>query len=81
MEVVGYHPQQGSQTFDTVCGVLVFDHPSNGQIDHILVFHQATHMQYLDHPLCCPMQCHVNDVTVNGVQKTKTCFHTDNILT
>jgi hypothetical protein len=29
MEVVGYDPQQGSQTFKTVSGVLAFDHPKD----------------------------------------------------
>ncbi len=65
VEVVGYDPQQSSQTFETVSGVLTFDHPKDGQVYH-LVFHQAIHMPQLDHHLLCPMQCCVNDVTVKG---------------
>jgi hypothetical protein len=30
VEVVGYDPQQGLQTFETVGGVLTFDHPRDG---------------------------------------------------
>jgi hypothetical protein len=68
VEVVGYDPQQGSQTFETVSGILAFDHPRDGQVYH-LVFHQTIHMPQLDHHLLCPMQCCVNDVTVNDVLK------------
>jgi hypothetical protein len=78
VEVVGYDPQQGSQTFEMVSGILAFDHPRDGQVYH-LVFHQAIHMPQLDHHLLCPMQCHVNDVTVNNVPKFRTRFPTDNM--
>jgi hypothetical protein len=66
VEVVGYDPQQGLQTFEMVSGVLAFDHPWDGQVYH-LVFHQAIHMPQLDHHLLCPMQSCINDMTVNGV--------------
>jgi hypothetical protein len=78
VEVVGYDPQQGLQTFEMVSGILAFDHPRDGQVYH-LVFHQAIHMPQLDHHLLCPMQCPVNDVTVNNVPKILTCFPTDNM--
>jgi hypothetical protein len=77
VEVVGYDPQQDSQTFETVSGILAFDHPWDGQVYH-LVFHQAIHMPQLDHHLLCPMQCCINDVTVNDVPKFLTRFPTDN---
>jgi hypothetical protein len=77
VEVVGYDPQQGLQTFETVSGVFAFDHPQDGQVYH-LVFHQAIHMPQLDHHLLCPMQCRVNDMTVNHVPKFLTRFPTDN---
>jgi hypothetical protein len=76
VEVVGYDPQQGSQMFETVSGILTFDHLRDGQVYH-LVFHHAIHMPQLDHHLLCPMQCHVNDVTVNDVPKFLTCFPTN----
>jgi hypothetical protein len=78
VEVVGYDPQQGFQTFEMVSGILTFDHPRDGQVYH-LVFHQAIHMPQLDHHLLCPMQCRVNDVTVNNVPNFLTCFPTDNM--
>jgi hypothetical protein len=63
--------------FETVSGVFTFDHPRDGQVYH-LVFHQAIHMPQLDYHLICPMQCCVNDVTINNVQKFMTHFSTDN---
>jgi hypothetical protein len=66
IEVVGYDPQQGLQTSKTVSGILTFDHPRDGQVYH-LVFHQAIHMPQLDLHLLCPMQCCIDDVTVNNV--------------
>ncbi len=78
VEVVGYDPQQGSlQTFEMVSGILAFDHLRDGQVYH-LVLHQAIHMPQLDHHLLCPMQCCINDVTVNDVPKFLTCFPTNN---
>jgi hypothetical protein len=77
VEVIGYDPQQGLQTFDMVSGVLAFDHSQDRQVYH-LVFHQAIHMPQLDHHLLCPMQCCINDVTVNNVPKILTPFPTDN---
>ncbi len=78
MKVVGYDPQQGLQTFEMVSSVLAFDHLRDGQVYH-LVFHQAIYMPQLDHHLLCPMQCRVNDMTVNDVPKFLTHFPTDNM--
>jgi hypothetical protein len=80
VEVVGYDSQQGLQTFKTVSSILAFDHPKDGQVYH-LVFHQAIHMPQFDHHLLFPMQCRVNDVTVNNVPKFLTLFPTDNMHT
>jgi hypothetical protein len=77
VEVVGYDPQQGLQTFKTVIVALAFDHLQDRQVYH-LVFHQAIHMPQLDHHLLCPMQCRVNDVTDNDVPKFLTRCPTDN---
>ncbi len=78
VEVVGFDPQQGLQTFKTVSGILAFDHLRDRQVYH-LVFHQAINMPQLDHHLLCPMQCRINDVTVNNVSKFLTRFPTDNM--
>ncbi len=80
MEVVGYDLQQSSQKFETVSGVLAFDHPQDGQVYH-LVLYQAIYMPQLDHHLLCPMQCRVNDVTVNNVPKLLPRFPIDNTHT
>jgi hypothetical protein len=64
--------------FEMVSGVLAFDHPWDGQVYH-LVFHQAINMPQLDHHLLCPMQCRVNDMTVNDGPKFLTHFLTDNM--
>jgi hypothetical protein len=77
VKVVGYDPQQGSQAFETVSSVLAFDHSRDGQVYH-LEFHQAIHMPQLNHHLLCPMQCPVNDMTVNNFLKLLTCFPPDN---
>ncbi len=37
VEVVGYDLQQGSQTFETISGVLAFDHPWDGQVFHLVL--------------------------------------------
>ncbi len=66
--------------FETVSGILAFDHPQDGQVYHF-DFHQAIHMPQLDHHLLCPMKCHINDVTVNDVPKFLTHFSTDNMHT
>jgi hypothetical protein len=77
VEVFGYDPQQGLQTFKTVSGVLAFDHPRDGQVYH-LVFPQAIHMPQLNHHLLCPMQCHINDMRVNDVPIFLNPLPTDN---
>jgi hypothetical protein len=74
VEVVGYDPQQGLQTFAMVSGILAFDKPWDGQVYH-LVFHQAIHMPQPDHYLLCPMQCRVNDMTVNSLSAMDGCDH------
>jgi hypothetical protein len=78
VEVVGYDLQQCLQVFEAVSGILAFDHPWDGRVYH-LVFHQAIHIPQLDHHLLCPMQCRINDVTVNNVPKFLTRFPTDNM--
>ncbi len=77
VEVVGYDPQQGLQMFEMVSGIPTFDHPWDGQVYH-LMFHQAIHMPQLDHHLLCPIQCCVNDMTVDNIPNFLTRFPTDN---
>jgi hypothetical protein len=48
--------------------VVAYDHPQTGEVLH-LVINQAIHIPHLDHHLLCPMQCHVNDMTVGKTPK------------
>ncbi len=59
-----YDPSLGTKTYDTVSGVLAYDDPLTGKVYHIVI-NQAIHIPHLDHHLLCPMQCRVNDVTVD----------------
>ena len=62
--VYGYDRALGAKTYRTVSAVLEYIDPVTGQHYH-LVIHQAIEIPHLDHHLLCPMQCEVNDVTVN----------------
>ena len=58
----------GDRTYQTVSGVIGYDHPVTGQTYH-LVIHQAISIPHLEHHLLCPMQSRVNDVTINEIPK------------
>ena len=64
----GYDPELVSRDFKTVSAVLEYTHPLTGKI-YRLVIHQAPQIPNLDHHLLCPMQCRVNDITINDVPK------------
>ncbi len=61
---MGYDPALGTKTYKTISGVVAYDNPTTGEVFH-LVINQAIHIPHLDHHLLCPMQCQVNDVTIN----------------
>ncbi len=42
-----------------------------------MIINQAIHIPHLDHHLLCPMQCRVNDVTVNNLPKFLAADPTD----
>ncbi len=42
-----------------------------------MIINQAIHIPHLDHHLLCPMQCHVNDLTVNNLPKILAADPTD----
>ena len=77
VEVTGFYPAIGLQCYLTVSGVVKFTHPVSGEQSH-LVFHQAIHIPHLLHHLLCPMQCRMNEVTVNDVPKFVTVDPTEN---
>jgi hypothetical protein len=66
--VQGYDPTLSTKTFATISGALAYNDPIMGKTLH-LVINQAIHIPHLDHHLLCPMQCRVNDVTVNDTPK------------
>jgi hypothetical protein len=68
VRVQGYDPSLGTVQYNTVSGALAYDHPNSGETYHLVV-NQAIHIPHLDHHLLCPMQCRVNDVTVNETPK------------
>ncbi len=52
--------------FQTVSGVVAYDDPQTGRMLHLII-NLVIHIPHLDHHLLCPMQCHVNDMTVNNL--------------
>ncbi len=73
---MGYDKSLGSKTYQTVSGVVAYYDPQTGRTLHLII-NQAIHIPHLDHHLLCPMQCRVNDVTVNDLPKILAANHTD----
>ncbi len=73
---MGYDKSFGSKTYQTVSGVVAYDDPQTRRTLHLII-NQAIHIPYLDHHLLCPMQCRVNDVTVNSLPKFLAANPTD----
>jgi hypothetical protein len=76
VSVGGYDESLGSKTHQTVSGVVAYDDPQTGRTLHLII-NQAIHIPHLDHHLLCPMQCRVNDVTVNNLPKFLAADPTD----
>jgi hypothetical protein len=76
VSVVGYDKSLGSKTYQTVSGVVACDNPQIGRTLHLII-NQAIHIPHLDHHLLCPMQCCVNDVTINDLPKFLAANPTD----
>jgi hypothetical protein len=74
--VVGYDESLGSKTNQTVSGVAAYDDPQTGRMLHLII-NQVIHIPHLDHHLLCPIQCHVNDVTMNDLPKFLVANPTD----
>jgi hypothetical protein len=66
--VVGYDESLGTHVYQTVSGVVAYTDPTTRKMLH-LVINQAIHIPHLDHYLLCPMQCHVNDMTIKKMPK------------
>jgi hypothetical protein len=76
VSVVGYDKSLGSKTYQTVSGEVACDDPQTRRMLHLII-NQVIHIPHLDHHLLCPMQCHVNDVTVNHLPKFLAANPTD----
>jgi hypothetical protein len=59
-----------------VSGVVAYDDPQTRGMLHLII-NQAIHIPHLDHHLLCPMQCCVNDVTVDNPPKFLAADSTD----
>jgi hypothetical protein len=68
VQVQSYDLSLGNRTFQTVRGVLDYQHQVTGTKYHLMV-HQAIHVPHLDRHLFCPMQCHVNELVTNECPK------------
>jgi hypothetical protein len=68
VSIVGYDEYLGSKTYQTVSGVVAYDDPQTGRMLHLII-NQAIYIPHLDHHLLCPMQCCVNDMTINDPPK------------
>jgi hypothetical protein len=80
VEVYGYDPNLGSKTYQTVSGVVAYNDPHTGEVFHLII-NQVIHIPHLDHHLLCPMQCRVNDVTINKMPKFLAVDTTDHMHT
>jgi hypothetical protein len=49
-----------------VSGVVAYDDPQTRRMLHLII-NQAIYIPHLDHHILCPMQCRVNDMTVNNL--------------
>jgi hypothetical protein len=76
VSVVGYDKSLRSKTYQTVSGVVAYNDPQTRRMLHLTI-NQAIHIPHLDHHLLFPMQCRVNDVTVNDLPKFMAANPTD----
>jgi hypothetical protein len=76
VSAVGYDESLRSKTYQTVSDVVAYDDPQTGRTLHLII-NQAIQIPHLDHHLLCPMQCRVNDVTVNNLPKFLAADPTD----
>jgi hypothetical protein len=76
VSVVDYDKSLRSKTYQTVIGVVAYDDPRTGRTLHLII-NPAIYIPHLDHHLLCPIQCCVNDVTVNGLPKFLVANPTD----
>jgi hypothetical protein len=76
VSIVGYDESLGTKTYQTVSGIVAYDDPQTGRTLYLII-NQDIHLPHLDHHLLCPMQCCVNDMTVNNLPKFLAADPTD----
>jgi hypothetical protein len=76
VSVVGYDKSLGSKTYHTVSGVVAYDDPWTRRTLHLII-NQTIHIPHLYYHLLCPIQCRVNDVTINNLPKFLAANPTD----
>ena len=72
--VLSYDPALGDCTYQTVSSVIGYDHPITGQTYHLGIY-QAISIPHQEHHILCPMQSHMNDVTINKNSKPTNNTH------
>ena len=76
VSIVGYDKSFGTNVYQTISRVVPYTDPKTGRTLH-LVINQAIHIPHLDHHLLCPIQCRVNDMTVDKTPKFLVVHPTD----
>ncbi len=76
VSIVSYDKSLLSKTYQTMSGVVAYDDPQTGRMLHLII-NQAAHIPHLDHHRLCPMQCRVNDLTINNLPKFLAANPTD----
>ena len=64
VHVQGCDPTLGKNTYRTISGALLYDHPDTGRTYHIVI-QRAVEIPDLKHHMLCPMQVRTNSVTLN----------------
>ena len=63
VHVQGCDPTLGKNTYRTISGALLYDHPDTGRTYHIVI-QRAVEIPDLKHHMLCPLQFRTNGVTV-----------------
>ena len=68
VDVYGYDSKSRHKNITTVDAAVAYDNPQTGETS-VLLINQAILIPSIKNILLCPMQCHLNGVTVNDVPK------------
>ena len=68
VNVLSYYPDLGDRTYQTLSGVIGYNHPITGKTYH-LVINQAMIITHLEHHLICTIQSCMNGVNINEIPR------------